>query len=177
MNSVVTGERLPMPWYKEVWAWFVLTPLIVVVIACMITGTIAFTNQDDIVVDNYYQEGRMINQRFEQDEHAAALGLQGELRFDRQVGEVVLTLSSHEPLPAHLVLGLDSPALANQDLELTLAEISPGHYRGDLPHSIAHRWYIRILPETETQIAEAPWRLKAEIDFDHAESVRFNLDE
>jgi hypothetical protein len=165
------------PWYREFWAWFILAPLILVVAVSSVTVSIAVLNQDDIVVDNYYKEGRMINNRFEQEDHARAMGLAGELRFDRVVGEIYLTLSAHEPLPPQLLLALDHPAQAEQDTEVQLTQIAPGHYRASLDRGIAGHWYIRVQPHVEAQIAEGPWRLKAEIDFAQTESVRFTLDE
>jgi hypothetical protein len=41
------------PWYRQFWAWFILSPLITVVIVSSITVTLAVKNADDRVVDNY----------------------------------------------------------------------------------------------------------------------------
>jgi uncharacterized protein len=177
MNNTSGSQEPIQPWYKQFWAWFILAPLIIVIIACAITVSIAFKNKDDIVIDNYYKEGRMINQRFEQDSTAREMGLSGELMFDREVGEVFLTLQSDVVLPEKLVLELSHPQKAEYDQQLTLKKVSEGRYRADLDARLQHHWYVRILPLSEAEIVEAPWRLKGEIDFKFGERVNFDSQE
>ncbi|TQV84748.1 FixH family protein [Exilibacterium tricleocarpae] len=164
------AQPLPrLPWYKEFWAWFILTPLIVVIISCSIMVSLAFRHKDDVVMDNYYKEGRMINQRFEQDQRAAELGLEGTLRFDFSLGEVHLALQAHDDgvLPEDLLLLLDHPAIAGRDKTLRLQSLAPGRYRAELTRSLAHRWYVYVMPVAErAQRSQAQWRLLGELDFD-----------
>ncbi len=42
------------PWYRQFWAWFILSPLITVVIVSSITVTIEVINDEDCVVENSY---------------------------------------------------------------------------------------------------------------------------
>lgn len=94
-----TDESLK-PWYRQFWFWFVFSPLIYIMIMCSVTVTIALKGADDVIIDNYYKEGRMINQTLEQDKQAAALGLGGELRFDRTTGEISLVIANPPADPA-----------------------------------------------------------------------------
>ena len=55
-------EQDVKPFYRKFWFWFVFTPLIVVVCVSLTMVTVAFRHADDVVIDNYYKEGRMINQ-------------------------------------------------------------------------------------------------------------------
>ncbi len=174
MNNTTGSQEPTQPWYKQFWAWFILAPLIVVIFACAITVSIAFNNKDDVVIDNYYKEGRMINQRFEQDSTAREMGLTGELMFDREVGEVFLTLQSDAVLPEELVLELSHPHKAEYDQQLILKKVIEGRYRADLGARLQHQWYVRILPHIEAEITEAPWRLKGEINFKFGDRVNFD---
>ena len=77
MSNTPLNDKDDGPWYKQFWAWFILTPLIVVVLVWIPFLTIVVKNADDTVIDNYYKEGRMINQRADQDRRAQTLGLAG----------------------------------------------------------------------------------------------------
>lgn len=171
----IPANEVIQPWYKQFWAWFILAPLIVVVIVCCITVTIAFKNRDDVVIDNYYKEGRMINMRVEEDKRAEALQLAGMLTFDLEVGEIWLQLSSLEPLPEVLSLTLDHPAKESYDQHLLLKRVGEGRYRADLDRPLQHHWYLRVQPVSTEDLEQVDWRLKGEIDFSKDNSVRLGV--
>ncbi|MDO3381856.1 FixH family protein [Gilvimarinus algae] len=161
-------------WYREPWAWFVLTPLIVVVIVSLSFVAVAVKHADDRVVDNYYKEGRMINQSLEQDTRAANWQLSADLHWlaDAQVMEVVLH-SPMIPAPAELSLWLDHPFDEKQDAQLILQPVSDNRYRTDTV-AREHMWYATLVPGTdESARRDSPWRLRGEIDFDRAAHWRF----
>lgn len=160
------SEQDAKPFYRQFWFWFVFTPLIVVVCVSMVTVTIAFRHADDVVIDNYYKEGRMINQTMEQDRRAQELNLQAQLRFDRTTGEVFLQVPQHAAVPAKLLLLLDHPFEADLDQQVVLQQTSTGHYRGELESSPSNNWYLSLLPVLEkNQRKAAEWLLSGEINF------------
>lgn len=176
------------PWYQQPWAWFILSPLIVVVIWSSILLTVAFKKADDVVKDNYYKEGRMINQRLEEDKAAKTLGIKGTLTFDLEVGEIVLNISAVDMsvLPKHLALSLDHPVEADYDISISLIEISPGYYTGELERKISNRWYFRLAPlpgeegkDSSPKSAVSPeesknnWRLIGEINLASGNELLF----
>src|SRR5690625_1259575 len=97
-------DRDSQPWYRQFWFWFLMTPLIAVVFVVAVLLTVAFYNADDVVLDNYYREGRGVNQVFEQDIPAQQLALSATLNFDRMSGEVLVDISANEALPEQLLL-------------------------------------------------------------------------
>lgn len=159
-------EQDTKPFYRQFWFWFVFTPLILVVCVSMVTVTIAFRHADDVVIDNYYKEGRMINQSKEQDRRAQELNLSAQLRFDTTTGEVFLQIPQHDTVPAQLLLTLDHPFEADLDQQLVLRQTSAGHYRGELERSLSHNWYVSLLPVLDrNQRKTADWLLSGEINF------------
>ena len=167
-------DRDDGPWYQQRWAWFVLMPLIVVVVACIFFVGLAFKHADDVVIDNYYKEGRTINQRFEQDAQAEVLQLTGELRFDLSVGEVLLSIRGEAEFPEQLTLLLNHPISEEFDQRVLLHKLGAGRYRGDLESQPQHRWYLRLLPVADVdQQNTADWRLNGEIDFALSDTVGF----
>lgn len=160
------------PWYRQFWFWVLMAPLFMSFIGSAILVTLATRHSDDLVMDNYYREGRGINQVFAQDQRAQELGLEGELSFDREVGEVFIQLPASDALPGRLVLLMDHPVSADRDQKIALTQTRPGHYRGELTAEPRHRWYLSVMPELGEQLrSEAEWRLRGEIDFDHDEAV------
>lgn len=74
------------PWYRHRWTWF----LIAIPAASIVVGAIllfaAFSNPHQVVIDNWYQEGRGINQSLAMDQAARELGITASLHYttDRQ---------------------------------------------------------------------------------------------
>ncbi len=158
------------PWYREFWFWFVFSPLIYIMIMCSITVSIALKGADDVIIDNYYKEGRMINQALEQDQRARDLGMGAELRFDRTSGEVALVLTSSslsgEALPDQILLMMGHPVKEEKDQLIHLKAIAPGQYRGELLAKPEYSWYLTLYPVAEiAQRKEAAWSLSGDIDF------------
>lgn len=174
MTEVI--DESAKPWYRQFWFWFVFSPLIYIIIMCSITVTIALKGADDVIIDNYYKEGRMINQALEQDQRARDLGLGGALRFDRATGEVLLTIANIPAdaslMPETLLLMMGHPVKAANDQLIVLKAIAPGHYRGQLLVEPNFSWYLTLYPVQDiAQRKEAPWSLSGEIDFRSSETT------
>lgn len=164
--STIKHDHDSRPWYRQFWLWVVLTPLIVVVCVSLGLVSIAFYFSDDVVIDNYYKQGRMINQSLEQDRHAAALGLSAQVTFDRVTGEVLVSLPNEQALPEQLLLLLGHRFEADLDQEISLQQITPGRYHGELNTKPEYQWYLSLLPAlNKTQRNEAEWVLSGEINF------------
>jgi uncharacterized protein len=162
--TVQTVERI-LPWYRQFWFWFVFGPLLFIIVLCGITVSVAFHFADDVVTDNYYKVGRMINQTLEQDEKAAELGLQAKVKIDQLTGDVMVSLTGNHSFPKQMVLFLDNPAKANKDQRILLTEIAAGEYRGELNAAIEYSWYIALIPEADAnRRKDAEWLLTGQID-------------
>lgn len=67
------------PWYRHRWPWILISVPVVSVISGVALLTIAFNNPAILVVDNYYTEGRAINQSLAMDEAADERGISANL--------------------------------------------------------------------------------------------------
>lgn len=178
MMTETTEEKI-LPWYRQFWFWFVFGPLIFIIIMCGFTVSIALNNADDVIIDNYYKEGRMINQALDQDKHAKALGLSASLRFDRTTGEVILAFNNlpadASVLPAKVLLFMGHPVKAAQDQEVQLTQIAPGQYRGALAVEPRYSWYLTLYSVADlAQRRDAAWSLSGEIDFAVGDTASLN---
>jgi|SRR5690554_1846191 len=160
-----TAQKIERPWYKEPWLWFVLAPLITVVTVSTFTVTLALKYADDTVIDNYYKEGRAINQSLEQDKRALQWGLSATLNWDSSEHLLVVTLHSDViPMPERLSLWLDHPFDEKQDGFWLLQRRGNNQFYGTLK-ALDNLWYVTLTPALErAERSEAPWRLRTEVN-------------
>ncbi len=175
LNEQLKNRPSGKPWYREPWAWFVLFPLILVVIVSAIMVSIAVRHADDTVSDTYYKDSRMYHFSAHQDVRAQELQLAGFLNFQQQETEVTLDLDGTLAYPPQLLLTLSHPMEADFDQHIVLEQVSAGHYRGNFAAPLSNRWYLRLMPELEpTHHQEASWRLKGEINFAFGNAIALN---
>ncbi len=185
MNSTVTNTENEMHaiWYREPWFWIIISPLILVLLACAVTITIAVKNADDVVIGNYYKEGLLINDQQERQRLALSMGLSGQLSFDLDLGEVVIVFDSADSaarLPQDLQLLFAHPANKEEDFSLTLGKRSDTQYFSELPKKLSDKWYWALSPDIslvsgdrEKTTPEAAWLLKGEINFEQSTDTSF----
>lgn len=169
--STSDTDLASLPAYRHKWFWIIISPILMVWVACAITITIALNNKDDVVIGNYYKEGLLVNEKNEQQRLAESLGIQGELAFEFFVAEVVLRFSADSAPADHvwpeiITLTLSHPAFAAQDETIELQAIQRDDnyvYVGDVPQTLEGRWYWHLLPREGAE--QSLWKLKGEIDF------------
>ena len=69
------------PWYRHRWPWILISVPVISVILGAVLLTIAFNNPAILVVDNYYSEGRAINQSMAMDDAATERGITASLQL------------------------------------------------------------------------------------------------
>lgn len=169
------NKRDSKPWYREFWAWLVLSPLILTVIVSFVMVSTAVRYADDTVSDTYYKDSRMYHVTLDQDKRAKALGLAGLVRFEQADKTVTLDLTGDLEYPKQLLLTLSHPVEADLDQNILLEQVSVGRYSGTATGELKHRWYLRLMPELNPQQHQrAEWRLKGEINFDLGDSAPLN---
>jgi hypothetical protein len=87
----------------------------VVLIAGAITMWISFSGADALVVDDYYKQGKAINQDLRRDRQAADMGLSLSLRFDAASGVLLGQVRGFNQRSA-LSLSLIHPTRPEKDL-------------------------------------------------------------
>jgi hypothetical protein len=138
-------------WYRQFWPWFLIILPASVVVAGISTAFIASRHADDLVVDEYYKDGLAINRQLEKKQRATDLGISAQLQFN---GETVTVQLASPVDDGAIRLLLSHPMEADRDFTVTLAQESPGMYRGALTHKIAPHWHW-ILEEQR----DNGWRL------------------
>lgn len=169
MNESNTAKK----WYQEFWAWFILSPLIVVVIVSSFTVTVAVRGADDRVIENYYKEGRLLNASFAEDTRAVDLDVTLAIQFDQELQEVLIDVEqASDALPQRLVLEMLHPAEFDFDRQYELTPVAGNRYQAELrPEAIINKRYLRVTAEFDDDTTPT-WRVRGEVSFSQNEPVK-----
>lgn len=141
MNTHILTNKVKRDlWYKEPWLLLVVGGPLLVVVASLFTGFIAFRGADQVVAKDYYRQGLMINTNLQRDANARAMQLDARLQLDLAKKQIVMRLQSAQAMPETVQLSIASSG-ANQGSvseivhRLKLQASSDGRYVGDLPQN------------------------------------------
>ncbi len=159
------------PWYAHRWPWFLMLGPFLVILAGSYTSWLAFSRPDALVVGDYYNQGKAINQDLRRDVVAADLGLALTLHYDAAGGQMIGALSSHgNPYRGPVVLSLIHSTLPDKDIKLKATADANGLFKLSLPLLETARW--QILLESERR----DWRLAGTWNWPQQKSVALQAD-
>jgi hypothetical protein len=75
----MTDASLVPPWYRQRWPWLLMIMPATAMFGGIFTWWLAANANNSMVVDDYYREGRAINQQLARDDRATQLGLEATL--------------------------------------------------------------------------------------------------
>lgn len=153
------------PWWRHGWVWFLIGIPASAVIAGSITIWIAFTRADSLVADDYYREGRAINQRLEKDQAALDHGVRLTSNITNMANgvrriEVLFDARPGLRPPEFIRLRLSHPTLDRMDIQATLVRGSGLRYASEVPGISSGRWYAQMEDD------ESIWRVKTTLQLD-----------
>ncbi|WP_417658334.1 FixH family protein [Pseudidiomarina sp.] len=146
------------PWYKQFWPWFLMLIPFSVIVAMIITLTVASSYGDNpMVVDDYYKKGRGINAQVEKVQAAQALNI--EFAFNQTDNRFTLSYSSGAPSQlTALRVSFYHSTLADKDFSVTLTADGQGVYRGEILNNQEGKWTITITPFDNS------WRVSQQVN-------------
>jgi uncharacterized protein len=160
------------PWYKHRWPWLLMLGPAVVVVAGIYTTYLAVSQQDALVVDDYYKQGKAINQDLSRDRKAAAMGLDASLRYDPASGKLVGTINSHkQPFSGKLHVSLVHSTQPMKDLKLETTADQQGRFAVGVPLLDIARWNVVVEGE------QRDWRLAGEWMWPQQKQVDMQADQ
>ena len=157
-------DKPSAPWYRHRWPWLLMLGPVAVLVAGFITMWISFSGADALVVDDYYKQGKAINQDLRRDRVAAELGLTASLRYDaasgRLLGKVSGWSQAVEATKAAQAVGeaplkvlLVHPTVPQKDIRLGAQPNANGEF--ELPLAMLERanWQVQL------EDGQRKWRL------------------
>ncbi len=160
----------PSPWYAQRWPWLLMLGPAIVLVACFYTGWIAFSQQDALVVGDYYKKGKAINQDLRRDRAASALGVTVTLRYDAAEGQLrgLVATAGDKAVTGPLPLHLAHATQPDKDIRLLLHPGADGTFSIPLPLLDRSRWVVLVEDARKTWRLEGQWQWPAE----HAVTLR-----
>ncbi len=145
------------PWYKHRWPWLLMLGPAIVMAACIHIIWLSMEAEDALVVDDYYKQGKAINQDLRRDRVAAELGLKVDMQFAAESGRLQGKVSGMmESAGDDMTIRLVHPTQRAHDLTLNVHADADGSFAVALPALEHTRWRVQL----EGQ--ERAWRLHGE---------------
>jgi uncharacterized protein len=134
------------PWYRHRWPWFIMLGPAAVMLATLVTVLLAVRQPDAMVVDDYYKQGKAINQDLRRDRMATALRLHLEARYG--AGRLTGRLESFgRPMTAPLRIHLAHPTQPHKDLVLDAFPDLQGDFAVPIPGLEMTHWQVVVEDE------------------------------
>mgnify|MGYP001764844967 CR=1 FL=1 len=133
------------PWYREPWPWLLAIMPTTAIIAGSFTVWFAVTSNDGLVVDDYYKQGKAINQTKARDQLAQQLGITAQLTLMDKTLQLQLSGNLQTP-PGQLTLNIMHPTRSGDDHGVIL-QWNGASYIGQLPRLSGARYHIQLTPE------------------------------
>ena len=153
------------PWYRYGWVWFLIGIPGTSVVLGSIFIWISFSQADSLVADDYYKQGRAINQRLEKDQAATDRGIKlvssirAQPNGDQRI-EVRYSANPGVEVPELLRLRLSHPTIDQKDILATLVKAQDGVYRTDVPGISVGRWYVQVEDDNSVWRVRSVWTVK-----------------
>jgi hypothetical protein len=153
------------PWYRHRWPWMLMAGPAIVVVAGSFTFYLAASRPDAMVVDDYYKQGKAINQDLRRDRRAAELGLMLAARIDPATRTLSGNILSAQARPAGTMrMYLAHPTLPGKDIVLSVPYDKVGNFTVPLPNLDRARWRIVLEGEQREWRLSGSWKWPQERD-------------
>jgi hypothetical protein len=102
INQTSDVSNQALPWYRYGWPWFLISFPLISILLGFVMLYLALQTNNSLVVDDYYKQGKAINQRIERDKNASLLGLSARISPSNEGLIVELSQQAPSALPPGL---------------------------------------------------------------------------
>ena len=164
MSINKTDPKTPTPWYRVPFVWLLVGIPASSVILGAAMFVLAVRSDDGLVVDDYYQQGKHINQTLARDVKARDYRLRARLAFDVQTGVLSADLSGEKiGRIEELACSLIHPTRSGYDQKLRLRRGPDGRLHGDFTQLRQQRWIV--------QLETSDWRLVGTLNLNESSTL------
>ncbi|HEY9043218.1 MAG TPA: FixH family protein [Rheinheimera sp.] len=152
------------PWYKQLWPWLLIAIPVFTALKAVHTIVIMQQNSPDLVVDDYYKEGRAINMQLAKYREAALRNLQATILIAGD--KAIVRFAENAVLEGKVHLDFYHPTLAARDFALDAERSGELLYVANLPLSPTGKWQL-VVSDTSKE-----WKLRAELNLPVASEIK-----
>ena len=138
-------------WYKQFWPWFLIGLPMIAVVGSINLAITAIENKPHMVVDDYYAEGKTINNDFALLNKAKELNIHASV--EQKGTELLITFEGVEDKNS-MSFSLYHSTLAERDITDMLTADANGIYHFQSDQDLTGKWRLRIEPFNKK------WRLE-----------------
>jgi hypothetical protein len=129
------------PWYTHRWPWLLMLGPATVLAGGGYVAWLAAGHPDALVVDDYYKQGKAINQDLRRDRAATKLGLALHAQYDPLGGTLSGRLAGQA---APFTIYLAHPTLPQRDLRVFVKPAADGSFSVALPALERTHWQVVV---------------------------------
>jgi hypothetical protein len=129
------------PWYTHRWPWLLMLGPATVLAGGGYVAWLAAGHPDALVVDDYYKQGKAINQDLRRDRAATKLGLALQAQYDPRAGTLSGRLAGQA---APFTIYLAHPTLPQRDLRVFVNPAADGSFGVALPALERTHWQVVV---------------------------------
>lgn len=158
-KNVVKSSNL---WYKEPWPWVIIIMMIFIVVSLLILFWVSLNISNDLVSDNYYQEGKNIFKQLDKENKAKELNISAKLFIQDNMQEVKLIMQGNYNKNSKLKLQFIHPLSKNKDMQILLTQHHVDKnifYIGKLSNRllVLNHWYISLYDTNNNWVIRGKW--------------------
>ena len=152
------------PWYKQIWPWILISLPVFSVLKAVHTVYIMNQQSPDLVVDDYYAEGKAINQNLSLYREAAARNLHANILLAGN--KAVLTFQANSVLDKQLTLDFVHNTIASKDFKVIAERSGESMYVAELPVTPTGKWSL-VVHDAANQ-----WKLRASLSLPATAAIK-----
>lgn len=152
------------PWYKQVWPWVLIAIPILTTLKAVQAVYVMNKASPDLVIDDYYTEGKAINMNLAKYREAASRNLQGEILV--AANKAIVNFVPNKILTDTLVLEFVHSTFKAKDFTVTAHRSGEAMFVAELPVTLEGKWHLVIHDEQQD------WKMRAQIQAPHPTAIK-----
>lgn len=141
------------PWYKQVWPWILIAIPVFTMLKAVHSIYLMNQQSPDLVVDDYYAEGKAINMNLAKYREAALRNLQANILV--AANKAIIRFEANPVLGEQLQLRFVHNTVAAQDFAVAALRSGENMYVAELPATLTGKWNLVVTDSTDQ------WKLRA----------------
>ncbi len=152
------------PWYKYPWPWVLIAIPVFTALKAVHTVVVMQQHKPEIVIDDYYTEGKNINLQLSKYREAALRNM--DARILVAGNRAVIRFTENQVLGDKIHLDFYHPTLSAQDFAVDAERSGELLYVATLPKTPNGRWRLTVSDDSEE------WRLRANLTLPSEQEIK-----